>query len=97
MTSPIIEGIEFPHFPPPELQEQIHGNSGEPALRDAAEIYRFVSSRPLFRQTAVSGANFLDFGAGWGRISRLFLRDFDLSRQFCVRAAAHNLLSRAVA
>jgi SAM-dependent methyltransferase len=82
VTSPIINEVEFPHFPPPELQEQIHGSSGESALWDAAEIYRFVSSKPLFRQTAVPNANFLDFGAGWGRISRLFLRDFDLSRQF---------------
>lgn len=48
MTSPIIEGIEFPHFPPPELQEQIHGNSGEPALRDAAEIYNSSRRDPSF-------------------------------------------------
>jgi hypothetical protein len=82
MTWSVIGGVEFPHFAPREMQERIHGTSGEAALREAASFYKFVSSRAFYRKKAVPGANFLDFGTGWGRISRYFLRDFDLNGLF---------------
>lgn len=79
IESPMIDGLEFPRFPDQQVQEQIHGNHGAPAVRDAGQIYAFLSSRPFYRQKAVANAAFLDFGTGWGRITRMFLRDFDLS------------------
>ena len=79
MTWPVIGGLEFPHFAPQEVQERTHGTSGEAALREAAGFYKFVSSKAFFRQKAIPAAHFLDFGAGWGRIGRYFLRDFDLN------------------
>jgi ubiquinone/menaquinone biosynthesis C-methylase UbiE len=82
INSPIIDGLEFLHFPPSELQDGTHGSSGETALREAAEFYKFVASHEFFPRKAVSGTNFLDFGTGWGRIARLFLRDFDLDGFF---------------
>jgi SAM-dependent methyltransferase len=82
LTSPIIDGIEFPHFAPQETQDAHHGSSGEIALREAAGFYKFISSKPFFREKAIPGAAFLDFGTGWGRIARFFLRDFDLRRFF---------------
>jgi SAM-dependent methyltransferase len=82
MTTPTIDGLEFPRFPPLEIQEQTHGSSGEAALREAAGFYEFVSTRTFFREKAVPGATLLDFGTGWGRIARFFLRDFDLDGLF---------------
>jgi len=82
MTSPIIDEVEFPRFAPLAIQEGTHGSSGEPALREAGAFYKFIASREFFRDKAIPAANFLDFGTGWGRIARFFLRDFDLNRFF---------------
>jgi SAM-dependent methyltransferase len=81
-TSPVVEGLEFPHLAPEAVQERTHGTTGVTALTEAAEFYKFVAAKAFFRQKAVPGAGFLDFGTGWGRIARLFLRDFDLKCQF---------------
>jgi SAM-dependent methyltransferase len=81
-TLPIIDGLEFPHLAPRAVQEQTHGQSGAAALKEAADFYKFVAAKPFFPRIAVPTASFLDFGTGWGRIARFFLRDFDLSRLF---------------
>ena len=80
--SPIVDGLEFPHLAPRAIQERMHGTAGTVALQEAAGFYRFVTSKPFFRQKAVANACFLDFGTGWGRMARFFLRDFDLNCQF---------------
>lgn len=80
ITEPIIAGLEFPRFPPYDLQNRTHGSSGEIALREASKFYKLIASRPFFAERAVSGGTFLDFGTGWGRIARFFLRHFDLDR-----------------
>lgn len=76
---PEIDGILFPGFPAAEMQEQMHGHSGETSLREAQGFYSFVKSFPDARRALRPGARFLDFGTGWGRMARMFLRDFDLS------------------
>ncbi len=78
----IIEDIEFPGYPEPELQERIHGHSAEISIDEAYGFYCFVKNIPGVAAKLSRTARFLDFGAGWGRISRLFLRDFDLSRMY---------------
>jgi len=80
INEPVIAGLQFPRFPPSELQERTHGTSGAIALQEAGKFYAFVASQPFFAQKAVPGASFLDFGTGWGRIARFFLRHFDLDR-----------------
>jgi SAM-dependent methyltransferase len=72
----VIEGVEFPSFPEAELQSLIQGSSGEQAMDEAFNFYAFVK-RHLGPFPA--GARFLDYGSGWGRILRPFLRDFDLA------------------
>lgn len=96
----IISGVEFPRFPPPELQDRIHGHSGAHSLREAADFYRFVYENNLsgIGSSSFSKGFFLDFGAGWGRITRLFMRDFPLrhifgyepSNRFCSVARSLN-------
>jgi SAM-dependent methyltransferase len=80
VSEPQQDGIAFPTFPSPELQQQIHGSADEAALREGIEFYSFVKQRSYLAAKMAPECGFLDFGSGWGRISRLFLRDFDLSQ-----------------
>jgi SAM-dependent methyltransferase len=77
-----IDGIPFPRFPLADVQNQMHGHSGEVSLQEAQDFYSFVKSRPAIRQVMQPDACLLDFGSGWGRIARLFMRDFPLDRIF---------------
>lgn len=66
----------IPPLPPASTQEAFCGRSGKLAILQAFEFYKIIrtacqdSGRPLESMNAV-----LDFGCGWGRISRCFLRD----------------------
>jgi SAM-dependent methyltransferase len=75
VSEPVIGGVPFPTFPDPDLQRRIQGSDGVEAIREAFAFYRFV--RRLVGEPR-PGERFLDFGAGWGRILRPFLRDYDL-------------------
>lgn len=76
IQEPIFNGAELPRFPADELQRQFGGSAGEHTLREAFNFYRVVKDyaarlgRPLMPNSRV-----LDFGCGWGRITRCFLRD----------------------
>lgn len=73
-TSP--HGDPLPRFPDAILQANTTGLSGEAAIRQAAAFHDDVA-RTLARAGAplAPGKQVLDFGCGWGRISRMFLRD----------------------
>jgi SAM-dependent methyltransferase len=98
MREPIIEGIPFPGFPETQVQERMHGQSGAATLGEARDFYGFIKSRPELRKKLHPSANFLDFGAGWGRMARVFMRDFDLcniygfepNRAYCALARSLN-------
>jgi len=83
LTQPLIDGVEFPGFPPVELQETWVGASGEATLRQAYSFYVFVKAQmrslghPLVRES-----RFLDFGCGWGRFLRFFWKDIDEGNLF---------------
>lgn len=69
-------GQRLPDFPSEELQRNTTGLSSEAALRQAHAFYENVqdglrkAGRPLTAESTV-----LDFGFGWGRISRVFMHD----------------------
>lgn len=69
----------LPGFPPEALQLATTGLSDEDALNQAFEFYADVSrvldlsGSPLTPESIV-----LDFGFGWGRISRVFMHDVPL-------------------
>ncbi len=74
--APTIDGMHMPLFPPADVQRRFVGSAGRDALHEAVAFYRVVKraaerfSRPIMPSTRV-----LDFGCGWGRMIRLFLRD----------------------
>jgi SAM-dependent methyltransferase len=98
ISEPVIDGIEFPGFPDDELQTLIHGHSREQALLDAWQFYCYSRDSTYRAAANVRDKRLLDFGAGWGRIARMFMRDFDSAnlygyepnQLFCTIARALN-------
>lgn len=75
LTEPVQDGVMFPLFPPEAMQNRIHGHSGAVALREAFEFYRTILRHAeAIGFTFQHGTRLLDFGSGWGRIPRPFLK-----------------------
>ena len=71
----------LPCMPEESTQLQANGLSGDRAMQDGLLVYRLFKT--IFEGLAGDlGAcqALLDFGCGWGRITRFFLRDIDPSR-----------------
>lgn len=78
ISSPVVDGIEFPRFPPEELQTTFVGSANESALREAYAFYVFVKAAArAVAKPLRPDSRFLDFGCGWGRYLRFFWRDVD--------------------
>jgi hypothetical protein len=75
-----INGVEFPTFPPSETQNRIHGHDGATSLIEAGTFYKFACDNGIAGPTSpwFGSGYLLDFGSGWGRILRQFMRDFPL-------------------
>ena len=75
-----IETVEFPTFPPTELQNRIHGHDSITSLNEASEFYKLACDHNIAGPTsaAFQSGYMLDYGCGWGRILRQFMRDFPL-------------------
>jgi SAM-dependent methyltransferase len=70
-------GLIYPSFPSPEIQRQFVGSTFDSAMKEALAFYLFTREymhRSTYEQCHAS--RYLDFGCGWGRFSRVFLRDF---------------------
>jgi SAM-dependent methyltransferase len=68
----------LPGLPPEEVQRRFTGKSNDETLVEGFEIYRLV--RDLYERHGGPLADVqdvLDFGCGWGRVIRFFLRDVD--------------------
>lgn len=73
---PIIKGIEMPGFPSEEMQRTIVGMSGAHSLREAFNFYCTIKQYAVALGVTLSPATrILDFGCGWGRVMRFFLKD----------------------
>lgn len=63
-------------FPPADFQTITVGASDEQALREAFNFYRTVKSYAFGQDIRITDTTrVLDFGCGWGRITRFFLKD----------------------
>lgn len=73
---PVIDGVRFPGFPDDSTQALFTSHKGDEALNEAFAFFQIAHAacsrfgKPLGRTTRL-----LDFGVGWGRIVRFFLRD----------------------
>jgi 2-polyprenyl-3-methyl-5-hydroxy-6-metoxy-1,4-benzoquinol methylase len=76
IREPVIDGVRMPGFPSEAVQRSTVGSSGAQPLQEVFNFFSAVKGygerlgRPLQVDTRV-----LDFGCGWGRILRFFLRD----------------------
>jgi 2-polyprenyl-3-methyl-5-hydroxy-6-metoxy-1,4-benzoquinol methylase len=71
----------LPLYPDTETMRWIHGSpTVESALREAFLFYQFVRAHRAMAGFDWKKARLLDFGCGWGRISRFYLRDLPVSR-----------------
>lgn len=73
-TSPL--GDTLPRFPDEQMQRNTTGLSSEAALKQAYAFYENVQDA-LAKANAplTSDSRVLDFGFGWGRISRVFMKE----------------------
>lgn len=71
-----VSGIELPGFPSEQIQATITGSSGEQTLREAFNFYREVKYYAAEMGIELRpNTRILDFGCGWGRVIRFFLKD----------------------
>lgn len=76
-------GLSLPQFPPESIQINTTGLSGKEALHEAFVFYEDCIN--VFNGLGASISRedkILDFGVGWGRIARFFLRDIPVSNLY---------------
>ena len=71
-------GIPMPRFPTDDVQVKIMGSSGRVALAGADKMYRFMKKVSKDGGCPLSSTSkILDFGCGWGRFTRFFVKDVE--------------------
>lgn len=76
MTGAAIDGLSMPTFPPAEVQIAMHGHANEVSVREAILFYQEVVRHARAAGRRISPEHtLLDFGTGWGRMLRPFMRD----------------------
>jgi len=69
-------GIPLPGLPSDEVQMRYTARAGRNNLQQAFSFYKFYKHvRSACKLSHIKEPRILDFGGGWGRISRFFLRD----------------------
>ncbi len=73
---PEIEGVGMPGFPDEQFQRDMHGHCGEVSLHEAHAFFREVKAYAGYAGRPMAAhRRLLDFGCGWGRTLRLFMKD----------------------
>jgi len=66
----------LPEYPEPALQEMWNGRSGLELLTQSKGFYRHATAmQTAHGRDALADSTVLDFGCGWGRLTRFFARD----------------------
>jgi SAM-dependent methyltransferase len=75
-----LHGI-LPALPPEYFQMAVASLTGDETLRSAFAIYRFFRTLiEQFHKPVADCEAILDFGCGWGRITRFFLKDIEAEK-----------------
>lgn len=73
--NPALKAI-LPGMPDEKIQLTYTGDKGDPVLKDAHSAYRlFKQLYEIYAGSLAECHNIMDFGCGWGRILRFFLKD----------------------
>jgi SAM-dependent methyltransferase len=73
----------LPDMPEPELQEMWNGVSGLRLARQSRSFYtKLKASYERHGERPLDGSSVLDFGCGWGRLTRYLLRDVAPARLY---------------
>ncbi len=90
---PEIDGVQMPSFPDEQVQREIHGHAGEVSLHEAHTFFREVKAYAAYAGRPVAPhRRLLDFGCGWGRVLRLFMKDIEPANLFGVDSTSRFLL-----
>jgi hypothetical protein len=74
-----VDGKQLPGFPSDLLQQNTTGQAGVNTLKEAFIFYQdCINTFSSLGQPIESNHSLLDFGVGWGRIARFFLRELPL-------------------
>jgi SAM-dependent methyltransferase len=81
----VVDGVTFPGFPSDEIQMGMHGTVSRQSVSSSMNFYRAINAHALAGGVPITGsARLLDFGTGWGRMLRPFMRDLPLENLFGV-------------
>ena len=86
-TTPPVQynGKVLPAFPSDTIQSNTTGQCGIPTLKEAFIFYKdCVNTFEKLNKPISGSSRILDFGIGWGRIARFFLRDVPLENIYGV-------------
>jgi ubiquinone/menaquinone biosynthesis C-methylase UbiE len=80
ISEQMIDGVLFPGFPDEATQVLFTSRKWEAALDEAYQFYKIVKkSAEKYDMPLSMSTRYLDFGVGWGRIVRIFLKDLSSS------------------
>lgn len=76
LEHPFVDGIQLPGFPPEKFQRNSVGSSGKHALGEGFNFYSEIKRHAANLGRPITGdSRILDFGCGWGRMMRFFLKN----------------------
>lgn len=76
VTHPVIGDMHFPGFPPADIQDGMVGSHGKHAIEEIALFYHALAQTADGLSWNLCHDNkALDFGCGFGRVTRFFLKD----------------------
>lgn len=83
VTESIVDGIRFPSMPADEIQMGMHGSTGRLSIDGALSYYTVIQRHAGHLGKPIAGEHrLLDFGTGWGRMLRPFMRDLKLGNMY---------------
>ncbi|MDW7630854.1 class I SAM-dependent methyltransferase [Azospirillum brasilense] len=89
----VVEDVVMPTFPPESFQSSIHGHSGVTSINEAFNFFLEVKNVANRVGSPFSPSRYLlDFGCGWGRIGRMFMKDIQPSRIYAVEPESANTI-----
>jgi SAM-dependent methyltransferase len=79
-----VNKLPMPRFPAADVQSAFVGQSNEDTVNEAWRFYKLMSDQWKKYGLGIDArSHVLDFGCGWGRFARMFLRDVPASHIYC--------------